>query len=227
VQPSVVGRVVTGATRTWHRPSSLAPWPNWFQPVLELPGGGPVELADVYLARQHLSPSPPLERAIVAAESIEDRIAERLRAHGVRFTIHEHVVSHTVADARDRLSFSPDAFLKTIAFRLKRGGWVLAALRGQDRVDYRGLAAALGVSRRELQALEPAERLADLGYPGGGVGPVPPNDATRVVFDRVAVEQLDAVYCGAGRDDRTLEARLTDLVRACDGLVAPIAQPPA
>lgn len=158
---------------------------------------------------------------------IEERIVARLRAYGVPFTIHEHVVSRTVADALSLLDFSPDAFLKTVAFRLKRGGWVLAALRGQDRVDYRGLAAALGVSRRDLQAMEPAELRADLGYPIGGVGPVPPNDATRVVFDSVAVAQLDVVYCGAGRDDRTLEARLADLVPACAGLVAPIAQPPA
>ena len=149
---------------------------------------------------------------------------ERLRARGVPFTIHEHVVSRTVADAMALLDFSPDAFLKTIAFRLKRGGWVLAALRGRDRVDYRALAASLGVSRRDLHPMEPAEILADLGYPVGGVGPVPPNDATRVIFDSRAVAELDVVYCGAGREDRTLEARLSDLIPACNGLVASIAQ---
>jgi Cys-tRNA(Pro)/Cys-tRNA(Cys) deacylase len=154
---------------------------------------------------------------------IEERIAARLCGYGVAFTIHEHVVSRTVADAASLLSFPPEAFLKTIAFRLKRGGWVLAALRGQDRVDYRGLAAALGVSRRDLQPMEPSELLADLGYPIGGVGPVPPNDATRVVFDSRAVAELDVIYCGAGRDDRTLEVRLADLLGACDGQVAPIA----
>ena len=72
--------------------------------------------------------------------------------------------------------------------------------------------------------MEPAEILADLGYPVGGVGPVPPNDATRVIFDSRAVAELDVVYCGAGREDRTLEVRLGDLIPACDGLVAPIAQ---
>jgi Cys-tRNA(Pro)/Cys-tRNA(Cys) deacylase len=154
---------------------------------------------------------------------IDERIAARLRAHGVAFTIHEHVVSRTVADAANLLSFPTEAFLKTIAFRQKRGGWVLAALRGQDRVDYRGLAAALEVSRRDLQSLEPAEILADLGYPIGGVGPVPPNAETRVIFDRQAVDELDVVYCGAGRDDRTLEVRLAELIPACDGLIAPIA----
>ena len=154
-----------------------------------------------------------------------EQIAERLAAHGVAFTIHEHVVARTVADALERLPFSPDAYLKTVAFRLKAGGWVLAALRGVDRVDYRGLAAALGVGRRELHQLTSDEVAADLGYPIGGVGPVPTNEQTRTVFDALAVGRLDTVYCGAGRPDRTLEVGLADLIAACDGLVAPIAQP--
>ena len=155
--------------------------------------------------------------------TIAEQIAARLESRGVPFTIHEHVVARTVADALERLPFSPDAYLKTVAFRLKAGGWVLAALRGADRVDYRGLAAALGVGRRDLHQMTPDEVAADLGYPIGGVGPVPTNAQTRTVFDTTAVEQLDTVYCGAGNPDRTLEVRLGDLIRACDGLVAPIA----
>jgi Cys-tRNA(Pro)/Cys-tRNA(Cys) deacylase len=158
------------------------------------------------------------------ADSVAERVAERLRSRGVTFTIHEHVVARTVADALERLPFAPDAYLKTVAFRLKAGGWVLAALRGADRVDYRGLAVALGVGRRDLHQLTPEEVAADLGYPIGGVGPVPTNDRTQTVFDAQAVESLDVVYCGAGRPDRTLEVRLTDLQAACDGLVARIAQ---
>jgi Cys-tRNA(Pro)/Cys-tRNA(Cys) deacylase len=160
----------------------------------------------------------------VSTSSVAEQIVGRLTARGVPFTIHEHVVAPTVADALERLPFSPDAYLKTVAFRLKAGGWVLAALRGADRVDYRGLASALGVGRRDLHQMTPDEVAADLGYPIGGVGPVPSNDRTRTVFDARAVAELDVVYCGAGRPDRTLEARLTDLMVACDGIVAPIAQ---
>jgi Cys-tRNA(Pro)/Cys-tRNA(Cys) deacylase len=159
--------------------------------------------------------------------SAAEQIVEHLTARGVPFAIHEHVAAQTVADALERLPFSPDAYLKTVAFRLKAGGWVLAALRGIDRVDYRGLAAALGVGRRDLHQLTPDEVTEDLGYPLGGVGPVPTNSQTRTVFDALAVQELDTVYCGAGRPDRTLEARIMDLIAACDGLTAPIAQPPA
>jgi Cys-tRNA(Pro)/Cys-tRNA(Cys) deacylase len=160
----------------------------------------------------------------VSTSSVAEQIVERLTSRGVPFTIHEHVVARTVADALERLPFSPDAYLKTVAFRLKAGGWILAALRGADRVDYRGLAASLGVGRRDLHQMTPDEVAADLGYPIGGVGPVPPNDQTRTVFDTGAVAELDVAYCGAGRPDRTLEVRLSDLIGACDGIVAPIAQ---
>ncbi len=153
-------------------------------------------------------------------------IVERLASRGVGFTMHEHVVARTVTDALERLPFSPDAYLKTVAFRLKAGGWVLAALRGADRADYRGLAAALGVGRRDLHQMTPDEVAADLGYPVGGVGPVPTNEHTRTIFDALAAEQLETVYCGAGRPDRTLEVRIADLIAACDGLVAPISQVP-
>ena len=159
--------------------------------------------------------------------SAAERVVEHLTARGAPFTIHEHVEARTVADALERLPFAPDAYLKTVAFRLKAGGWVLAALRGADRVDYRGLAAALGVSRRDLHQMTPDEVAADLGYPLGGVGPVPTNAQTRTVFDALAVQELDTVFCGAGRPDRTLEARIADLIAACDGQTAPIAQPPA
>jgi Cys-tRNA(Pro)/Cys-tRNA(Cys) deacylase len=159
--------------------------------------------------------------------SATEQIVERLTSRGVAFTIHEHVVARTVADALERLPFSPDAYLKTVAFRLKAGGWVLAALRGADRVDYRGLATALGVGRRDLHQMTPDEVTADLGYPLGGVSPVPTNGQTRTIFDAVAVEALDTVFCGAGRPDRALEARVADLILACDGLIAQIAQPAA
>jgi Cys-tRNA(Pro)/Cys-tRNA(Cys) deacylase len=159
--------------------------------------------------------------------SAAERIMEHLTLRGVPFTVHEHVVARTVADALERLPFSPDAYLKTVAFRLKAGGWVLAALRGADRVDYRGLAAAVGVGRRDLHQMTADEVAADLGYPLGGVGPVPTNAQTLTVFDEVAVQELDTVFCGAGRPDRTLEVSIADLIAACDGLTAPIAQPPA
>jgi prolyl-tRNA editing enzyme YbaK/EbsC (Cys-tRNA(Pro) deacylase) len=73
---------------------------------------------------------------------------ELLTSQDVPFTIHEHPPSHTVADAEERLPFPVERLLKAIAFKLKAGGYILAATRGPDRIDYRKLAAASGQSER-------------------------------------------------------------------------------
>src|SRR4051794_34902344 len=94
----------------------------------------------------------------------ERRIVQRLTERGVRFRIHEHVVSRTVADAVASLPFPPEQYLKTIVFRVKNGPWVLAACRGQDRVDFRRLAEALGVKRAAIVQPVPEAVEAALGY---------------------------------------------------------------
>ncbi len=49
-----------------------------------------------------------------------------------------------VAHAQGHLLFPLGRLLKTVAFKVKDKGYVLAALRGLDRIDYRKLAAACG-----------------------------------------------------------------------------------
>jgi len=150
-------------------------------------------------------------------------IIRRLQHSGVPFTIHSHEPARTVADAEARLPFPKEQFLKTVVFRLKAGGWILVALQGQDQVDYRRLADALGVKRGDLIRPPPEDVEAVLGYQIGGVGPIPPAADTRVLFDEAALP-MATVYCGAGRNDRTLEIGLADLIRAVAGQVAPLAR---
>jgi Cys-tRNA(Pro)/Cys-tRNA(Cys) deacylase len=162
----------------------------------------------------HPAPSP---------EEVHTAIVRRLEAAGVPFTIHTHEPARTVADAEARLPFPKAQFLKTVVFRLKGGGWILVALQGQDQVDYRRLADALGVKRGDLIRPPPEEIEAALGYQIGGVGPIPLGPDTGVLFDEAAL-QMATVYCGAGRNDRTLEIGLPDLIRAVAGPVAPLAR---
>src|SRR5262245_41234128 len=95
---------------------------------------------------------------------LAERLARRLEGSGVRFRVHEHVVSRTVADAEALLPFPLESLLKTVVFRVKGGPWVLAACRGQDRVDYRKLALACGVKRADLVRPAPEEVEAALGF---------------------------------------------------------------
>ncbi len=56
---------------------------------------------------------------------MHDAIINRLDEQAAQYKIHEHVDSRTFADAVDKLPFPPERMLKTIAFRLKSGGWIL------------------------------------------------------------------------------------------------------
>jgi Cys-tRNA(Pro)/Cys-tRNA(Cys) deacylase len=101
---------------------------------------------------------------------------------------------------------------------------VLAACRGQDRVDFRGLAQALGVKRAEIVQPAREEVESALGYAIGGICPIPPDDGARTIVDATAAATLDTVFCGVGRNDRTLEIAISDLIAAADAQVAPIVQ---
>jgi len=150
-----------------------------------------------------------------------EAIVTFLTARSVTFTIHEHTPSYTVADAGERLPFPVERLLKAIAFRIKAGGYILAAVRGPDRVDYRKLAAASGTKRADVVRLTPEEVAAVFGVEVGSVSPIPLQEGVVVFFD-TQVPTDETVFCGIGRADRTLEIRLADLVQITHGQVLPL-----
>lgn len=161
---------------------------------------------------------------MAAAPSAEERIVGLLTARGLPFCVHTHTVSRTVEDAKALLPFPPAQLLKTVAFRVKNGPWLLVACRGADRVDYRRLATAAGVRRADLQQPAPEDVEAALGYVIGGVAPFSPNAETRAIVDAGAATTLDTVFCGIGRNDDILEIGIADLITATGALVAPVVQ---
>lgn len=141
-----------------------------------------------------------------------------LTARGIPFTIHEHVPSYTVADAGERLPFPAERLLKAIAFRIKAGGYILAAARGPDRIDYRKLAAASGAKRADIVRLTPEEVVDVFEMEVGSVSPISLQEGVEVFFD-TKVPGDETVFCGIGRADRTLEILLADLVQLTAGRV--------
>lgn len=151
------------------------------------------------------------------------QIRKRLDEMHAIYRIHTHADSRTFADAVDKLPFPPDRMLKTIAFRIKAGGWVLAACRGQDALDYKKLAAAFGVKRDEIVRPTPEELFAGLGLEAGAVSPIALREDVQVVID-TRVDPTQTLFTGAGQPDRTLEITLTELVRVTAGRVVDIAK---
>lgn len=148
-----------------------------------------------------------------------ERIADILANSGVRFALHSHEETRTVEDAERNLSFEVARIVKTVAFHTRSGKIVLAAVRGIRRVDYARLAALVGVNRRDLAALSPAEVEELLGVEPGSVSPFSPGDDVLLLIDKDVLTILPTLYCGAGRSDRTLEIAPDDLVRLSGGRV--------
>jgi len=152
------------------------------------------------------------------------RVLEILSSSGVPHQIHEHRETRTVEDAARNLSFPVDRLVKTIAFRTRNGGIVLAALRGTRRVDYARLAALVGVNRKDLFSLSPEEVRDVTGVEPGSVSPVMPLDGAEVFIDEDVLSITPTIYCGFGRPARTLEIDAADMARLSAGRVAPFSR---
>jgi Cys-tRNA(Pro)/Cys-tRNA(Cys) deacylase len=150
-------------------------------------------------------------------------ITSILRTENCQHRIHEHQPIVTVAEAVARVPELTENLLKTVVFRKKSGTWVLAALFHNRRVDYKKLAEAVGINRRDLRPVSPADVERALGFEIGGVGPFPISDEIDVVVDD-AVTRRDTILCGSGKNTCTVELNVRDLLRVSRAVVAPISR---
>ena len=149
---------------------------------------------------------------------IYNEIIDILDGKFISYKIHKHGEVLTMRDVEEKLPFPIDRLLKTLVFRIRDSSWILAVLKGRDRIDYRKLAQALNVRRQDIIRPSVEEIESKLGFQIGGICPIPTKHDIRVVFDKSILE-LDSVYCGVGRNDRSLEIRLADLLRASGGII--------
>lgn len=148
--------------------------------------------------------------------SVYEQIINLLASHHIPYQLHEHEPVRTVAEVEAKLPFLLDKMLKTVAFRVKDGRYLLAGLRGHDRIDYRQLAAYCGVNRRAVESMSPEAVEAVLGFEVGGVGPFALQPQVIVLLDEQLAE-MGTVYCGSGRNTATLAINIADLLRVCGG----------
>ena len=147
------------------------------------------------------------------------RLAEIVERSGVPFVLHAHAATRTMAEAEQNLLFDVARIVKTVAFRTRDGGLVLAALRRTRRVDYLRLATLVGVNRRDLASLSPEEVWELLGVEPGSVSPLPLREDMTVLIDDDVLTILPSIYCGIGRTDRTLEIAPADLAQLTGGRI--------
>ncbi|GAK49130.1 YbaK/prolyl-tRNA synthetase associated region [Candidatus Moduliflexus flocculans] len=144
------------------------------------------------------------------------RILDLLKQQGIEFILHEHDAVRTIDDANERAAHLVERLIKTIVFKVKDDGWILAGIPAHGRIDYRKLAAALGVNRRQLRSVSPEEIERELGFQIGGVGPIPVQADVRAIFD-ASLLAIEFARCGSGKNTETLELRFSDLLRVTHG----------
>lgn len=154
---------------------------------------------------------------------VYNEIIRVLREKGVSFTVHEHGPVMTMQDVEEKLPFPKEKLLKTLVFKIRNSFWILAVIKGQDKVDYRKLASAFGVNRESLVRPSAEEVQSQLGFQIGGICPIPMNDSIKAVINNDILD-MDVVYCGIGRNDRSLEIKLQDLLYVSNARVYSIAQ---
>ena len=155
--------------------------------------------------------------------TVYDQIVDLLQSSAVPYEMHAHEPVRTVAEVEEKLPFLLDKMLKTVAFRVKDGRYLLAGLRGHDRIDYRQLAKFCGVNRRAVASMSPEAVEAELGFEVGGVGPFALQPEVIVLLDE-HLAGMGTVYCGSGRNTATLAIDIADLRRVCGGEMVSLAR---
>lgn len=145
------------------------------------------------------------------------KVMHMLETGGFPYTVHTHPKVCTIDDAERLVPHLTHNLIKTVVFRIKDSHWILAAVNGHARIDYKRLARAFGVNRKLIRAVSPDTVEEQLGFEIGGTGPFPIMDTIKIIMDE-SLAGVGAIFCGSGKNTVTIEMDITDLTR----LISPI-----
>lgn len=146
------------------------------------------------------------------------KIRSILESSGANFTLHTHPAVGTIEDAEKKVPHLTKNLLKTIVFKIKDSDWVLAVVKGHDRIDYKQLARACGVNRRQIRTVSTDAVEDQLGFEVGGIGPFPVSDTVNIVMDQ-GLTDIGMIFCGSGKNTITIEMDISDLIRLVNPVI--------
>ncbi len=111
-----------------------------------------------------------------------------------RFFVHDGKVHSLEQAARER-GQRVEQIIRSIVFRLSRGGFVMVLIAGEKQVSWKALRRHLGTSR--ISMATEAEVLQITGYPLGAVSPFGTRHALRILADR-GVFAEEEISIGSG-----------------------------
>ena len=154
--------------------------------------------------------------------AVFEQLQQLLDAGAARYRVIEHAAegkSDEVARIRGTL---PSQGAKAMMCKHKdakpgEGPWLLAVLPGDQKLDFRQLAAAVGIKKVTLASTEEAQQVT--GCVMGAVPPFALSPDVRLVVDPALVEQHDEIAFNAGRLDRSMVLNTQDYVRIAQPLL--------
>ncbi len=127
-----------------------------------------------------------------------------------RFFRHPGKVHSLEQAARERGQRS-EQIIRSIVFRLSRGGFVMVLVAGERQVSWQALRHHLGTSR--ITMATEAEVLQVTGYTLGAVSPFGTNQLLRTLVDRGALQE-DEISIGSGVRYTTVIMQREDFINA-------------
>ncbi|MBI4033132.1 MAG: chorismate mutase [Candidatus Blackburnbacteria bacterium] len=174
----------------------------------------------------------------VIRERVRDRHAEIANTEtpkvGPSFTLLEQMrikfrhIHHdpvlTISDVVGIFDLPPSNMVKVMIFHARTPDkYIVAALRGSDKVDWKKLANAARVPRHGLTLVDKEQVESVTGIPLGGLKPFGYDQRFLVIFDS-DILKIRTVLCSAGTNTDSLALLSSDLLRVSGGIKASIRQ---
>ena len=137
-----------------------------------------------------------------------------LHAQHATFSVLEYQFSEVGADlAAEAVGRPLEMTCKTLVLRVTGNAYWIAIIPGDQRVDPRRLAAAIGVAHADLAEPDDAEKVT--GYKVGGISPFALRRKLPVAIEE-SLLALDTIIVNGGRRGVLIELPTAELVRLLD-----------
>ncbi len=134
-----------------------------------------------------------------------------LHSQHAPFSVLEYHFSEVGADlAAEAVGRPLEMTCKTLVLKVTGNAYWIAIIPGDQRVDPRRLAAAIGVTHADLAEPDDAERVT--GYKVGGISPFALRRKLPVVIEE-SLLALDTIIVNGGRRGVLIEMQTDELVR--------------
>jgi Cys-tRNA(Pro)/Cys-tRNA(Cys) deacylase len=146
------------------------------------------------------------------AEINSTPVTRYLDNHYIPYRFFKHPAAvHSLEQAARERGQRPEQIIRSIVFRLSRGGFVMVLVAGEKQVSWPAMRKHLGTSRISMATEE--EVLQVTGFALGAVSPFGTSQPFRILVDRSALEE-EEISIGSGVRYTTVIMRRDDFLHA-------------